>query len=205
MPHPVTPWAHDRPVRNNNPGDLRTRHTPPPWPGQVDVDDDPGGPFAIFATPADGWAALALWCLDARYLRGLHTAPQMINVFAPPADNNPTSAYAQFVSDRVGAGDLDLTDPDRLAALCRAIACFEDGRASWNELEVQSGLLLASARWPEWKAARLGDQPPMQAVPVHEQTAPLPADPAIEIAGLSDADRLNQAELDRLHREQGTA
>ncbi len=46
-----------RGVRDNNP--LNLRPIPGGWPGQVGVDADPGGPFAIFATTDAGIAAAA--------------------------------------------------------------------------------------------------------------------------------------------------
>jgi hypothetical protein len=154
---------HDRPVRNNSPGDLRPRTGHPPWPGQDGVDTAPGGPFAIFVTPVDGWAALGLWCLDARYLRGLHTAVQMVSVFAPPSEND-TASYASGVAAKVGDGALDLQVPSTLEALCRAIAHWEESHPVWTDEDVRSGVHLASLLWPAYRAARLGQQPATETV-----------------------------------------
>jgi hypothetical protein len=159
MTEPVQPWMHDRPVRNLNPGDLRPRHAPPQWPGQDGIDGAAGGPFSIFLTAADGWAALGLWCLDARYLRGLTTAVQMVSVFAPPAEND-TESYAAGVANKVGHDALDLSVPATLEALCRAIAHYEEWRPVWTNAEIASGMKLCVARWPSYRAARLGTQPP---------------------------------------------
>lgn len=185
--NPVIPWQHDRPVRNCNPGDLRPRTGHPPWPGQDGVDTGVGGPFAIFVTNVDGWAALGLWCLDARYLRGLRTAKAMVAVFAPPSEND-TASYADGVEKRIGAGDLDLSEPSTLEALCKAIAHWEDARAVWLEGEITSGIKLAGLRWPDYRAARLSTAPPAPVAP-----------PKIEVAQAED---LNQAELDRLQKGQ---
>lgn len=158
MSTPVAPWMHDRPVRNRNPGDLRPRSGAPPWPGQEDIDAGPGGPFAIFLTAAEGWAALGLWCLDARYLRGLKSALQMISVFAPPSENE-TASYAAGVAERVGQGDLDLSNAGTLEALCRAIAHWEEARPVWSDVEITSGMRLCNASWPAYRAARLAPSP----------------------------------------------
>lgn len=178
--NPVTPWAHDRPVRNFNPGDLRPRSASPVWPGQDTIDHGVGGPFAIFVTVADGWAALGLWCLDARYLRGLKTAAAMIGVFAPPTEND-TAAYTAGVTRRIGEGELDLQHTPTLEALCRAIAHWEDSRAVWSDVDIAAGMRLCTARWPAYRASRLQSQPQQ---------------PAAEVRTAED---LNQAELDKIH------
>lgn len=188
--NPVAPWQHDRPVRNCNPGDLRPRSGHPPWPGQDGVDTAPGGPFAKFVTNADGWAALGLWCLDARYLRGLQSAVQMISVFAPPAEND-TASYAAGVEKHVGAGALDLSVPATLEAMCRAITHWEDYRAVWLDAEVSAGMRLCTARWPAYRAARL-------------EANPAPAIEATTVESPS-ADDLNQVEIERLKSSSQTA
>jgi hypothetical protein len=179
--NPVTPWLHDRPIRNDNPGDLRPRHGEPKWPGQDGIDGGRGGPFAMFITPADGWAALGLWCLDARYLRGMKTAAEMIAVFAPPSENN-TEAYAAGVVARLGTGDLDLSDVSVLTALCRAIAHWEESHDVWTDEAITGGMTLCRARWPAYRAARTG------------AAAPIAEPPAAD-----GADALNQAELNKLN------
>lgn len=151
---PVAPWMHDRPIRNLSPGDLRPRTGTPPWPGQDGVDTAPGGPFSIFVTAADGWAALGLWCLDARYLRGLRTAAQMVAVFAPPSEND-TASYAAGVAAKLGEGDLDLSVPETLQALCVAIAHWEESHPVWTAIEIECGMRLCTARWPAYRSARL--------------------------------------------------
>ncbi len=71
----------NRPTRNNNPGNLRA--------SSLAIGKDAGG-FAIFASVADGWAALERQIgLDAG--RGLNVA-QFIAKHAPPSEND-TSRY----------------------------------------------------------------------------------------------------------------
>lgn len=180
--HPVTPWLHDRAWRNSNPGNLRPRSGHPPWPGQCAIDTAPGGPFAMFVTPTDGWAALALWCLDARYLRGMKTAVQMISVFAPPSEND-TQCYAQSVAAKCGTGDLDLTAQPTLMRLCRAIAHYEDARAPWSDSVIAAGMMLAAVRWPGFRAARLAPLPIQPGYP-----APKPADETAVTEALNEAE-----------------
>jgi|ERR1700733_3409894 len=188
--NPVTPWMHDRPVRNMNPGDLRPRSGQPEWPGQDAVDNGPGGPFAIFVTDADGWAALGLWCLDARYLRGMRTARAMIEIFAPPSEND-TESYIAGVELRMGKGELDLSNNALLEQLCKAIAHWEDYRAAWDEAAIVAGIRLCSARWPGYRATRLEQRGTSQpSSPVHP--------PAENPAATETADQLNQDEINKL-------
>jgi len=121
------------------------------------VDDGPGGPFAIFVTVSEGWSALGLWCLDARYLRGLRSAAQMVSVFAPPSEND-TSAYAEGIAARMGAGSLDLTQPGLLEQLCLSIAHFEESHSVWTDAEIGAGMRLCQAHWSGYRALRLAPQ-----------------------------------------------
>jgi hypothetical protein len=189
MVTPVAPWHHDRAYRNRNPGNLRPRGNAPPWPGQAGVETGTDGHYAIFPTPADGWAALAIWCLDARYVRGLKTACAMITSFAPPGDDNPTSAYAEYVTGCVGEGELDLTNQALLLTLVRSIAHWEDNKVQWTEVEIQSGMMLAQARWPAFMSER-----------IEQIDITSTADPPEETA-----DELNAGELDKLKDGSETA
>lgn len=157
--NPVAPWLYDRPIRNHNPGDLRPRGAAPEWSGQDVADNAPGGPFAVFQTDSEGWAALGLWCLDARYLRGLRTAEAIIEVFAPPMQAD-TAGYAEGIAAKVGAGDLDLSTGNTLRLLCQAIAHCEDSHPIWTPVVITSGMRLCTSHWPAFRAARLAAATP---------------------------------------------
>lgn len=185
------PWQQDRPVRNNNPGDLRPRSGLPNWPGQVSVDNGPGGPFAIFNSAAQGWAALALWCRYASEHLHLTTASEMISVFAPPSENN-TRAYIAGVEKLVGTGPLDLSSLPMRTALCKAIARWEDSRAFWEPGMLASGMRQCDVYWPSFSAAlRSRQSRPPGVLENPGSTAPAAAQP-------STADDLNLAELNRV-------
>jgi hypothetical protein len=142
---PVAPWTWERTLRNNNPGDLRPRGQAPEWPGQDVPDDGAGGPFATFITASEGWCGLGLWCLDARYLRGLKTVEQMISAFSAA----PVSEIAS------SSAELDLSDYGTLESLCRAITGCIGSDARWPDVVIASGLRLCRAHWPAFRAARL--------------------------------------------------
>lgn len=153
------PWMTQRPWRNSNPGDLRVRHMAPPWPGQGSIDDPEGtsgGPFAIFATRAEGWAALGLWLLLAHDEWGWQTVEKMIAAFAPPVENN-TNAYINLVCGKLRCLPSTVVNPhDRVVreSLMRAIALAEAGpRVQWPDAEVTSALMLTEARWPAFLLA----------------------------------------------------
>jgi hypothetical protein len=156
MSNPVQPNVQQpRAARNRNPGDLRPRSHAPAWPGQSDVDGGPPDPpYAIFATNADGWAALGLWLLYAHYIEGKTTTTAKIEVFAPAGDDNDTSAYAAGVAAKVGE-DANPADPAVRKALCIAISKWESSTA-WPEAEIDSGMLLCESRWPAFQAAIRG-------------------------------------------------
>jgi hypothetical protein len=160
--NPVAPWLHERALRNHNPGDLRPRDEAPDWPGQDDVDNGTGGPFAAFQTHSEGWAALGLWCLDCRYLRGLRTALAIVEVFAPPMQAD-TAGYAQGVAAKVGNGDLDLSSGDTLRVLCQSIVEWEQWHPVWTPVVITAGMRLCTASWPAYRAARLAATAPAQA------------------------------------------
>ena len=97
--------ALPRGLRNNNPGniefgDFARRH------GATGSD----GRFAIFPDIASGVTAMRS-LLGSYQSRGLTTVAQMINRWAPPSDNNPTSAYAQQVASAMGVGVNDPVQP----------------------------------------------------------------------------------------------
>lgn len=85
---------------NNNPGNLRMGT------GQVGTDN---AGYAIFPTPEIGWQALLrdlrakITGIGTRTGLGPHSSiAQLIAVYAPKADNNPTDAYVSFVSREIG-------------------------------------------------------------------------------------------------------
>jgi hypothetical protein len=84
--------------RNNNPGNLRSA------PGQTGS----SGGFAVFDTPAAGWAALDSQ-INTNVGRGLTLneffagKPGVYAGYAPSADSNNPAGYASFVASQTGA------------------------------------------------------------------------------------------------------
>jgi hypothetical protein len=86
-----------RPDRNNNPGDLRRA----PWlPHAVIVDN--------FWVPSSREAGIAgLYHQICLAIARGETLRQLINIWAPPSDNNPTDTYLANVARWVGIKNVD--------------------------------------------------------------------------------------------------
>lgn len=183
-------WTRLRPWRNLNPGDLRTLGGTDKWGGQVEVDHAAGGPFAIFASRTDGWRALGVCLLAYRNFHGINTIRGLVNRWAPGSDNNDTDAYMATMARIMGVGvdaEIDLADESTMLKASHGIALQEGGTAiQWPIGEQASGIKLALA----------GLTVP---APVHAPSpaARLPGTPSAE-AALSEADKLNDAELERV-------
>ena len=81
------------PSMRHNPGDLR--HSPHSW----HPPDDPNG-IGYIDSDELGWSDLERQ-LNLYASRGM-TLRQLVYVYAPPADNNPTEAYLKAVCDGLG-------------------------------------------------------------------------------------------------------
>lgn len=114
--------AAPRGIRNNNPGNIEDGPFARSLPGYTGSD----GRFATFSTPEAGVNAGAQ-LLGSYARRGLTTPAEIINRWAPPSDNNPTQAYAQYVAQRLGIGVNDSIPEERRAEAFQAINEFENG------------------------------------------------------------------------------
>lgn len=122
----------DRGLRNKNPGNLR--YSPRiAWAGEADPPYDDDG-YAVFQDDFNGIRAL---CKDLhnKWARGLRTVRVIIDVYAPPSENN-TSAYIQDVSDRLGINPddlIDLSKPQQLQVFAHAVILHENGRCPYSD------------------------------------------------------------------------
>ena len=115
--------------RNNNPGNIEDGPFAKSQPGYKGSD----GRFAIFDSPESGTAAQG--ALLASYgRRGFDTVGKIIGRWSPQSD--PTNAagstnnYAAYVAEKLGVSpdqQLDLSDPQVVAALQQAMYEFESG------------------------------------------------------------------------------
>ncbi len=135
-----SPLGGIRGIRNNNPGNLEASWAFT-WQGQNGTD----GRFATFASPEHGIRALGVNLL-AYQRRGLDTISKIINRWAPPQDNNNTTAYIQNVSQALGVSPttrLDVASPAVLTALSKAIIHQENGKVPFTDETIASGIASA--------------------------------------------------------------
>lgn len=129
-----------RGIRNNNPGNLEYSKTNP-WVGQTGDD----GRFAKFETPEHGIRALGRNLMSYQR-QGIDTVSEIINRWAPPTDNNDTTAYIKAVCEQLGVSadePLDSSNPDTLKALCAAIIHHENGSQPYSDQQLTSGVSAA--------------------------------------------------------------
>jgi hypothetical protein len=130
-----------RGVRNNNPGNVRRGQ---PWEGLAPQQTDPA--FCQFIDAQHGIRALALILNSYQAVDGCMTVQQMINRWAPPSDDNPTTAYVDFVAGRLGLapdGQPVISDPAVMAAMVNAIIAQECANYAYPADVVAAGIALA--------------------------------------------------------------
>ncbi len=123
-----------RNVRLNNPGNVD--RTTIAWVGMSAVQADPR--FITFIAPQYGFRCMAriLW---GDYREGHQSVHALINIWAPPIENN-TSAYVMDVAKHLGVDpDETLTLPAALPGLLKAIAIHEGG-CPWADSVIQLGI-----------------------------------------------------------------
>lgn len=118
-----------RGLRNRSPGNLR--HNPAiKWRGEIEP--DPEG-YARFDTDHHGLRACAL-DIVTKWRRGLNTVRKIIEVYAPPSEND-TAAYINAVCGAIGAmqdAPLKLDSPDMLARFVKAVVKHECGSVPYE-------------------------------------------------------------------------
>ena len=112
-----------RGIRNNNPGNLRK--TGIKWAGEVTPGTDPD--FEQFKSMAYGIRAMLVDMIN-KHKKGLDTIQELINVWAPPIEND-TTAYINNVSARSGIPKNVVFSPTKanFLAIAKAMAYSENG------------------------------------------------------------------------------
>ena len=128
-----------RGIRNNNPGNLN-------FAGQAGATKEggPNGRFAVFGTMQEGVAALVRQ-IGLYVKRGRNTIRKILEVYAPPGENN-TGAYIAAVSKALGIGPdeaLDTENAQQVMGLVRAIVNHENGKGFVSDADIAGGYRLA--------------------------------------------------------------
>lgn len=128
-------------IKRNNPGNIRPAVIK--WRGE---NTRAGQPFCEFIDLQHGCRAMLKLLQTYMHRHGLRTISGIITRWAPPSDNNDTSAYCSAVARMTGyAVHATLADTaDVLIALANAMARVEHGgispdqatwRAAWDMLD----------------------------------------------------------------------
>lgn len=118
--------------RNCNPGNIDRNAIM--WQGMAS-DQTGDGRFVVFSNAHFGIRALAKVLLSYYHKHGLDTVQKIIDRWAPPSENN-TGAYVNHVATVLGVGEdarIDVTDPQTLEVLVRAIIEHENGRCIYPD------------------------------------------------------------------------
>lgn len=137
-----------RSVRNNNPGNLERNGIT--WAGFMPLDHMTADQraeqrFCVFSSPKYGFRALAIVLRTYRYTHACYNIDQIIKRFAPAVEN-ATDAYIAAVALAMNVDPdepLDLSKPDQLIELCRAISKHEAGGWFFNEDDLLGGVDMA--------------------------------------------------------------
>ena len=128
-----------RGIRNNNPGNLN-------YVGQAGATKEGGanGRFAVFGSMQEGVAALVKQ-IGLYVKRGRNTIRKILEVYAPPGEND-TNAYIAAVSKALSIGPddaLDTENAQQVMGLVRAIANHENGKGHVSDADIAGGYQLA--------------------------------------------------------------
>jgi len=133
------PETLTRGERNANPGNLD--RTAERWADMAE-DQSSDRRFVVFKTPEDGIRALAKVVLTYHRKHGLDTIQGIIGRWAPPNENE-TIAYIKHVAEQLGVSPnevIEVTDPEVLEVIVRAIIRHENGRVIYSDATIVSAI-----------------------------------------------------------------
>jgi hypothetical protein len=131
-----------RGILDKNPGNLRYVASIQ-WQGLADPPQDAEG-YCVFTAPIYGLRALAKDLLT-KWRRGLNTVRSIIEVYAPPSENDTESyiddvcAHLAVTADQV----IDLTDHGYLYSFVRAICWHENGQIPYDQPTISQAVSMA--------------------------------------------------------------
>lgn len=132
-----------RGMRNNNPGNIRISNNA--WKGKKANNTD--GDFEQFDSMAYGYRAMFKLIKTYYNKYGLTTPRQILQKYAPSADNNDPEQYAQIVSEALGITldtQLNLNDENQMVGLAQAITMVENGGEKGLVDDILEGLRMSN-------------------------------------------------------------
>lgn len=145
--------TQSRGYRNRNPGNI-DYNSANKWQGQVGIEPAPVGGrarFAVFQTHEYGIRTLAALLAVYQDRHHLNTVRGIINRWAPPSDNNNTSAYVANVARKVGVEPdavVDVHTYEHLRPMVQAIIEQELGGNPYTGTTIDDALRLAGVIRP---------------------------------------------------------
>ena len=152
----------DRGVRNNNWLNIRY-NAKNDWLGQDTPDE---GGYARFKDPLYSLRAADIILTNYGEKHGLTTVKNVVERWAPQADNNPTSEYVNYVADRLGLSpdeEINTSDPVTREKLIAAMVPFETPDAA----DLYSSAMVNEARsldQPKDKVTPIASKQPLTIV-----------------------------------------
>lgn len=123
-----------RGIRNNNPGNLRISENA--WQGKVPVAQNTDGVFEQFISPEYGIRALFI-DLRSKINRGLNTIEKIMNVYAPPTENN-TIAYITAIENMTNIPRNKVITVNDIPKIVPAIIKVENGIQPYTDAQLKS-------------------------------------------------------------------
>ncbi|WP_102796767.1 hypothetical protein [Bowmanella denitrificans] len=124
-------------VRNNNP--LNIRYNPANnWTGQTGQ----SGGFATFVSPEYGFRAAAKLIRNYQVNHGLTSIADIVNRWAPEADNNDTQAYINYLADKLNKLTWTPVFESEIPALMLHMSNFEGGKGHFTYEQAEQGAAL---------------------------------------------------------------
>lgn len=136
---------YPRGIRNANPGNIERGIR---WEGLAEEQTDER--FCVFVSPLWGIRAMAMILKNYQKRHGLRTVAQMIERWAPSAEND-SRAYANHVASDIGVRvheQLDLT-PENLYSMVYAMIKHENGMQPYCPGVIVCGIELATGNAAE--------------------------------------------------------
>jgi len=141
-------------LRQNNPGNIRPGAD---FIGESGANDG----YAVFDSEEEGLRAIQKLLGTYGSEHNINTLEGFANRYAPPSDNNPTSSYVDYLSQKTGiAPDEEINLADRGAELIPAIVGFEQGQMPYTEDQIRMAIEMAGTDDPEAVKAILDGVPP---------------------------------------------
>jgi len=128
-----------RGIRNNNPGNIERNYIK--WDGMAE-DQSGDDRFIIFESPEWGIRAMVKILINYEKIHGLDCIGGIIERWAPSSEND-TESYIHSVCMALNSGPyepLNMSDPETLATLAKAIIRHENGSQPYDNDVVAEGV-----------------------------------------------------------------